>query len=89
MKLNMNTEQLKKGNALLEHIDNVKEEQEQLISMYNKTSRKGRFGVSFPRDSGMVWLSEISEKTQETIFHALNSELVSRIQALEKEFEEL
>ena len=34
-------------------------------------------------------ISEVSEKTQETIFHALNSELVSKIQALEKEFEEL
>ena len=85
----MNTEQLEKGNALLEKIKNVKEEQTQLIRMYNKTSRKGRFGVSFPRDSGMVFLSEVSEKTQETIFHALNSELVSKIQALEKEFEEL
>ena len=87
----MNTEQLKKGNALLEHIDKVKEEQEQLISMYNKTPRKGRFGVSFPRDrdSGLVWLSEVSEKTQEAIFHVLNNAFVSRIQALEKEFEEL
>lgn len=85
----MNTEQLEKGNALLEKIYKVKEEQDKLIQMYNKTSRKGRFGVSFPRDCGMVLLSEVSEKTQETIFHALNSELVSKIQALEKEFEEL
>ena len=85
----MNTQQLKKGNALLEKINKVKEEQDQLIHMYNRTSIKGKFGVSFPRDSGMVFLSEVSEKTQEAVFHALNSELVSKIQALEKEFEEL
>ncbi len=85
----MNTQQLKKGNALLEKINKVKEEQDQLIHMYNRTSIKGNFGVSFPRDSGMVFLSEVSEKTQEAVFHALNSELVSKIQALEKEFEEL
>ena len=85
----MDTEQLKKGNALLEKINKVKEEQDQLILVYNRTSRKGNFGVSFLRDVGMVWLSEVSEKTQETIFHALNSELVSKIQALGKEFEEL
>ena len=85
----MNTQQLEKGNALLEKINKVKKEQEELITMYGRTSRKGRFGVSFPRDCGMTWVSEVSEKTQETIFHALNSELVSKIQALEKEFEEL
>ena len=85
----MNTEQLEKGNALLEKINKAKEEQEELVRAYNYPYKTKRFGVSFPRDCGTVFLSGVSEKTQEAIFHALNSELVSKIQALEKEFEEL
>ena len=85
----MNTEQLEKGNALLEKINKVKEEQEELVRAYNYPYKTKRFGVSFPRDCGIVFLSEVSEKTQEAVFHALNSELISKIQVLEKEFEEL